>query len=109
MTDTKLDIKSEVKNFIQSRQDDINTMTVDYVKAVIALEKEIKAIKDDIKALTNEAKENQVNTKHAKKAIAKLKYLMKTSQDEINEEDEILSVLQGNGDIISEISQLIQK
>lgn len=104
-----IDEKSEVKKFIESRQDQISKMTVDYVKAVIALEKEIKSIKDDIKSITSEAKENQVNTKHAKRAIAKLKYLMKTSQDEINEEDEILSVLQDSGEVIAEISSLIQK
>lgn len=98
-----------VKDFIESKQDKINELTIDFVKAVLCIEKEIRELKLSIKELTEEAKEEQINVKLAKKAITRLKYLIKTSEEVLDEEEMILDVIKGNSTIIADISELVQK
>jgi uncharacterized protein (UPF0335 family) len=101
--------KDMVTSFIQDRKEDIEQKTVSYVKAILDIHKEIKELNKEIKTLTDEAKEEQINVKLAKKAINKLKYLLKTNEDELDEEEEILEFIKNDANIISDINELIQK
>lgn len=101
--------REKIDSFLQSRKDEVQQKTIDYVKAVLAIEKEINELKKEIKTLSDEAKEEQINTVLAKRAIARLKYLMKNSDDIIEEESEILDFIKSDGSVVSDVSELVKK
>lgn len=94
---------------IQSREEERKQLTIDYVRAILDYELEIKSIKNDMAKITEEAKENMVNIKLAKKAITKMKYLLKTTDEVLTEEESVLGYVQDDTLIIANITELIRK
>lgn len=102
-------MKNMQSDFIKKRDEDRETNLINYVKQMLIMEKEIKGLREDMKLMTAEAKELQVDVKRAKKALTKLKYLAKAKQDDLDEEELVIDVLRQNGDIMSDIYELTAK
>lgn len=102
---TKLENKKmEVRTSQDARQN-----IEEFAKRFIELQKQKKALDDDIKALKEEFKEEGVPVVIVTKVINKIKANKKKTDSEIFEEETIQDWLETNADIDNEIGILIAK
>jgi len=96
------------EEFLINRDKEETELTLEYAKAMIALEKEIKEIKDDMKVIKDEAKDNGVSVQKVNKAIKNIKMAMKLNDLDEAEIEMIQTVLSADPDIHTEIAQLVE-
>lgn len=106
---TEMELEQQVEDFVISKKSKTEEDTVNYVKAMLALELQIKEIKDDMKAIKDEAKAEGVNCAQASKAINQLKKLLKSKPSDVFEEEKILEIIENNESIVNDVRTLIAK
>jgi len=104
----KTTVPSEEEYLINSDKEETE-LTLEYARAMISLEKDIKEIKDDMKALKEEYKDNGVSVQKVNKAIKNIKMAMKLNELDEAEIEMIQTVLSADPDIHTEIAQLVSK
>jgi uncharacterized protein (UPF0335 family) len=104
-----VNLQDKVEEFLINRDKEETNMTLDFAKALLALELEIKEIKNDQKAIKTEAKDNGVSVSKVTKALNILKAAMKANDQELLELETIENVLGNDVDIKTQISELIRK
>lgn len=104
-----VDSAAKVNEFLINRDQEETNLTLDYAKQILALEIEIKEIKNDIKEMRADAKANGVAVQKVNKVIANLKKLAKTNDKDISEMETIEGVLMGDVDIRTMITTLTKK
>ena len=102
-------LKEKVEEFLINQDETETKMTLDFAKQILALEVEIKRIKDDIKEIKKEAKDEGVAVNKVIRVLNQLKRVMKTNQADLNEMEEISLVLENDVDIKTQIAELIRK
>ena len=80
---------------------------LDYAKAIIGCQIEMKAIQDDIKTIKSDAKENGVLVKEIDSAIKDIKKELKTNPADLQLEQEIVDQLKADQDIMDSIAMTI--
>jgi uncharacterized protein (UPF0335 family) len=80
---------------------------LDYAKAIIACQIEMKAIQDDIKTIKSDAKENGVLVKEIDSAIKDIKKELKTNPADLQLEQEIVEQLKSNQEVMDAIAMTI--
>ena len=80
---------------------------LDYAKAIIGCQIEMKAIQDDIKTIKSDAKENGVLVKEIDSAIKDIKKELKTNPADLQLEQEIVEQLKADQDIMDSIAMTI--
>ena len=96
------------EEFLINRDEEETKLTLEYARRMIALEKEIKEIKDDMKAIKDEYKDEGVSVQKVNKAIKNIKMAMKLNDLDATEIEMIQTVLSADPDIHTEIAQLVQ-
>lgn len=98
-----------VEDFLTNKKSKTEEDTVSYAKAALALELQIKEIKDDLKAIKDEAKAEGVDVAKVGKAINALKKLLKSKPADVFEEEKILEIIENNESIVQDVRTLIKK
>lgn len=98
-----------VDNFLSSKKEYIEGRTEEFIKAIIALELEKKAIDTDIKSIKAEAKADGVDVKTTSKVYSKIKARLKAKPEVLDAEDVLEEQLMNKTEIINEIYYLIKK
>ena len=80
---------------------------IDYAKAIIGCQIEMKAIQDDIKTIKGDAKENGVLVKEIDSAIKDIKKELKTNPADLQLEQDIVDQLKADQDIMDSIAMTI--
>ena len=106
---TNADLESKVQEFLINRDQDETAMTLDFAKALLALDLEIKDLKSDQKIIKAEAKDNGVSVQKVTKALNILKAAMKANDQEILEIETIEAVLGNDVDVKTQLAELIRK
>ena len=96
------------EEFLINKDEEETKLTLEYARRMIALEKEIKEIKDDMKAIKDEYKDEGVSVQKVNKAIKNIKMAMKLNDLDATEIEMIQTVLSADPDIHTEIAQLVQ-
>jgi len=97
------------EKFLINRDEEETKLTLEYARRMIALEQQIKEIKDDMAALKTEYKDDGVAVNKVNKAIKNIKMAMKLNDLDATEIEMIETVLSADVDIQTEIAQLVQK
>jgi uncharacterized protein (UPF0335 family) len=97
------------EQFLINKDEEETKLTLEYARRMIALEKEIKEIKDDMKAIKNEYKDEGVSVQKVNKAIKNIKMAAKLNDLDATEIEMIQTVLNADPDIHTEIAQLVSK
>jgi len=95
--------------FLINRDKEETELTLQFAKQIIALDLEIKDLKDDQKEIKKEAKDEGVSVQKVTKAINQIKAIMKANDADLTEIEEIESVLGNDVDIRTMISELVKK
>ncbi len=90
-----------------SKKSKIEEDTVSFARALLALELQIKEIKDDIKEIKSEAKSEGVDVAKVSKAITALKKALKAKPADQFEEAKIFEIIEGNENIVNDVRMLI--
>lgn len=106
---SELELDGKVTEFLINRDEEETNMTLDYAKQLLTLELEIKGIRDDMKAIKDDAKSEGVAVGKVTKAIKLLKDAIKADANDLLELENIEEVLGSNVDIKSMISELVKK
>jgi len=106
---TNADLQAKVDEFLINRDQDETNMTLDFAKALLALDLEIKDLKSDQKIIKAEAKDNGVSVQKVTKALNILKAAMKANDQEILEIETIEAVLGNDVDVKTQLAELIRK
>ena len=99
----------KVSEFLINRDKEETQMTLDYAKALLSLDIEIKEIKDDQKEIKADAKANGVSVMKVNKAIANMKKALNESPSDVSEMESIENVLSNDVDIKTMITNLVRK
>jgi uncharacterized protein (UPF0335 family) len=91
MVKTDRELQNE---FLQSRDEEERKLTVDFACRLLQIELEIKALKEDMKVIKEDAKEKGVLVKNVNKVIAQMKRAMKEKVTENVDNDRIYSFLE---------------
>ena len=85
--------------------------TKEYVKRILYIENEIKGLKEDIKAIKQEAKEEGILTKEINKAISMVKQEIKNEANptEATLVDSFAKIFREDDDIYHSIASLLEK
>jgi len=97
------------EQFLINKDEEETKLTLEYARRMIALEKEIKEIKDDMKAIKDEYKDEGVSVQKVNKAIKNIKMAAKLNDLDATEIEMIQTVLNADPDIHTEIAQLVSK
>lgn len=84
-------------------------LTIDYAKALLALDLEIKGLQNDKKILRAEAKDNGVSVQKVQKALTAMKAIMKSNDNDLLEQENISEVLGDDVDIRTQLSELVSR
>ena len=95
--------------FLINRDKEETELTLQFAKQLIALDLEIKAIKEDQKEIKKEAKDEGVSVQKVTKAINQMKAVMKANDADLTEIEQIESVLGNDVDVRTMISELVKK
>jgi len=95
--------------FLINRDKEETELTLQFAKQLIALDLEIKAIKEDQKEIKKEAKDEGVSIQKVTKAINQMKAIMKANDADLTEIEQIGNVLENDVDIRTMISELVKK
>jgi predicted amino acid racemase len=101
--------ESKVNEFLINRDEEETKMTLEYARALLSLEVDIKEIKDDQKEIKAEAKANGVSVMKVNKVLANMKKMAKEKDIDVKEMETIESVLMNDVDIKTMISSLTIK
>lgn len=99
-------IEMEVPAGIIDNTDEVMEV-MDYARAIIAAQMEVKAIQDDIKQIKKDAKDEGVLVKEIDAAISQLKKEAKFMPGEQRIQEEVMEKLRANPEIMDSISLLI--
>jgi len=98
--------------------EDLNFLNVDndvekskeYIKRILYIENEIKGLKEDIKVIKQEAKEDGILTKEINKAISKVKAKIKEDGNptEMTLVDSFINIIENDGDLYQSIASLLE-
>jgi len=105
---TQSDNQEIQEEFLINRDEEETKLTLEYARRMIALEKEIKEIKDDMKAIKAEYKDEGVSVQKVNKAIKNIKMAAKLNDLDATEIEMIQTVLSADPDIHTEIAQLVE-
>jgi len=94
--------------FLVNRDKEETELTLQFAKALLAGDLEIKTIKDDQKEIKKQAKDEGVTVQKVTKALTQLKALMKANDADLNEIEEIENVLGNDVDIRTMIAELVK-
>ena len=103
---TSLDMQNE---FLVNRDKEETELTLQFAKALLATDLEIKEIKTDQKEIKKQAKDEGVSVQKVTKALNQMKAIMKANDSDLNEIEEIEGVLGNDVDIRTMISELVKK
>ena len=98
-----------IENYIETRDNEVENMTLDFAKQRLRLELEIKNIKDSIKEVNADAKTEGINVKSVNAALTRLKKLAKQKELERKEEDFYVDAFFDDIDITTMVSELTRK
>jgi uncharacterized protein (UPF0335 family) len=101
--------ESKVNEFLINRDEEETKMTLEYARALLSLEVDIKEIKDDQKEIKAEAKANGVSVMKVNKVLANMKKMAKEKDIDVKEMETIEGVLMNDVDIKTMISSLTVK
>ena len=99
----------KVQEFIVNKQNEEDNLTLQFAKAILSLELEIKELKEDQKEIKKDAKANGVSVGKVTKAINILKAQMKQNDMEAVEQETITEVLGADVDVKTMIAELVKK
>jgi len=105
----KQEDRSKIDGFLTNRDAEEEDLILDFAKAILKLEIEIKDIKDDIKEVKNDAKENGVPVTKVNKALANIKKMMKEDSLDAKEINNIQSKLIEDIDVKAMMTELTEK
>jgi len=97
------------KQWLINRDEDETRLTVQFAKAMLDLEQQIKELRDDQKQIKAEAKDEGVSVQKVTKAMNDIKAYMKAKDTDLTEIEMIKKVLDNDVDIKTMISELIRK
>lgn len=103
------ELNNKVQEYLINKDAEETNMTLDFAKALLTLELEIKAIKNDQKEIKNDAKANGVSIQKVAKALKAMKDALKEKPNEVLELEAIESVLNNDVDVRTMISELMRK
>ena len=103
---TSLNMQNE---FLVNRDKEETELTLQFAKALLATDLEIKEIKTDQKEIKKQAKDEGVSVQKVTKALNQMKAIMKANDSDLNEIEEIEGVLGNDVDIRTMISELVKK
>ena len=95
--------------FLVNRCKEETELTLQFAKALLATDLEIKEIKTDQKEIKKQAKDEGVSVQKVTKALNQMKAIMKANDADLNEIEEIEGVLGNDVDIRTMISELVRK
>lgn len=98
-----------VQEYLIANDKEETQLTLQFAKAIIALDLEIKAIKEDQKEIKKEAKDEGVSVQKVTKAINQMKALMKANDADLTEIEQIENVLGNDVDIRTSLAELCKK
>jgi len=98
MTDIPVDIDSDLEK------------TKEYIKRILYIENEIKGLKEDIKLVKQEAKEDGILTKEINKAISKIKAKIKEEGNptEITLVESFMKIIEDDADLYHSVASLLE-
>ena len=95
--------------FLINKDKEETSMTLQFAKAILALDLEIKDLKEDQKEIKKEAKDNGVAVQKVNKALAVLKAIAKSNDLDLLEIETIEEVLGNDVDVKTMVSELVRK
>lgn len=95
--------------FLINRDKEETELTLQFAKQLIALDLEIKGIKEDQKVIKKEAKDEGVSVQKVTKAINQMKAIMKANDADLTEIEQIEGVLGNDVDIRTSLAELVRK
>lgn len=95
--------------FLVNRDAEETELTLQFAKQIIALDLEIKEIKNDQKEIKKQAKDEGVSVQKVTKAINQLKAIMKANDADLSEIEMYESVLGNDVDIRTSLAELVKK
>jgi len=103
------ELNAKVDEFLINRDKEETNLTLDYAKAILALDLEIKEIKKDQKEIKADAKANGVAVQKVAKAIKIMKDMLKANDTDILEIETIEGALNNDVDIKTQLAELVKK
>lgn len=100
--------QKQIDDFLVSKKSKLEEDTINYTKQLLALELQIKEIKDDMKVIKSEAKAEGVDTAKVGKAITALKKTLKAKPADLFEEEKIFEIIENNESIVNDVRMLIK-
>jgi len=97
------------KEFLINRDAEETRLTIQFAKAMLDLDAQIKEIKEDQKVIKAEAKDEGVSVQKVTKAMSQIKAYMKSKDTDLTEIEMIKKVLDNDVDITTMISELVKK
>jgi len=104
-----LDTQEMTNEFLVNRDKEETELTLQFAKALLSIDLEIKDLKNDQKEIKNDAKANGVTVQKVTKALNILKASMKSNDAEKTELEMFEDVLANDVDIKTMISELVRK
>lgn len=108
-TENKKTTQEMTNEFLVNRDSEETELTIQFAKRIIALDIEIKGIKEDQKEIKKQAKDEGVSVQKVMKAINKLKAIMKTNDADLSEIEMYENALGNDVDIRTQIAELVKK
>jgi uncharacterized protein (UPF0335 family) len=102
-------LETLTQEFLINKDIEETNMTLDFAKALLALDLEIKDLKTDQKEIKKDAKANGVSVQKVTKALNLLKSVAKSNDMDLLELETIESVLGNDVDIKTQIAELVKK
>ena len=96
-----------IDNFLIEKKEEKNKLILDFAKQIIALEIEIKEIKNDIKEAKKNAKESGILVKEIMAAISELKKEVKEINEDTNKKDTIKKILKNDKEFLQNLETLL--
>ena len=98
-----------INDFIQKRTEEEQLMTIQFAKEILALQLEKKKIDEDIKSIKADAKANGVLVTKVMKALAEIKKQLKTSDEDLTEEERVMQMIENDEDVKALIYDLVKQ
>ena len=98
-----------INDFIQKRTEEEQLMTIQFAKEILALQLEKKKIDEDIKSIKADAKSNGVLVTKVMKALAEIKKQLKTSDEDLTEEERVMQMIENDEDVKALIYDLVKQ
>ena len=103
------ELENMKNEFLINRDEEETQLTLQFARALLALELEIKELKTDQKEIKKDAKANGVSVQKVSKALNSMKAAMKANDMDLLEQETIENVLGNDVDIKTQIAELVKK